>query len=266
MIRASKPAILAMIIILALISFLVPFRPLSILAVILLALIAIWIILEKQKPGITNRIMKNLGETKILIQDGNLTLTAPTADVTVTATARSPFAVIDGTEVAISDGIGIERDSKEVKKIELYVPECLKSVSLALVSGDLDVRDVKCDELHAKSVSGNVKLTHITCDSLEAKSVSGDAEIWEHSGKTLDAASISGDVDAESDAASISVSTTSGSILVRYRGKSKPSVTASSVSGSWEVFSRSGIGQFTETGTEGSITAKSISGEIRIKG
>ena len=68
MIRASKPAILALIILLALISCFVPFKPLSVLAVILLALIAIWIILEKHKPGITNRILKNMGETEILLQ------------------------------------------------------------------------------------------------------------------------------------------------------------------------------------------------------
>ena len=265
MIRASKPAILALIVILALISYFVPFKPLSVLAVILLALIAIWIILEKQKPGITNRILKNLGETKILLQKGSFTVNAPAADVTVKTTNQPPFAIIDGKEVAITEGTEITRDSKEVRKIDLYIPSSLNSVSLLLVSGDLDAREIKCEDLQAKSVSGNVKLTYIMCGTLEAKSVSGDVEITELRGKHLDAASVSGDVEAETDSSDISVATTSGDIHVRYTGTQHPTVTASTTSGSWEVSGRTGTGSFTETGTDGSISAKSISGDIKIR-
>ncbi|MGN0905931.1 MAG: DUF4097 family beta strand repeat-containing protein [Bullifex sp.] len=266
MIRASKPAILVLIIILALISYFVPFKPLSILSVILLALIAIWIIMEKQKPGITNRILKNMGETEILLKEGTFNLNAPAADVTVKTTNQPPFAIIDGNQVAITEDFPIKRDSKEVRKIDLYIPSSLSSVSLLLVSGDLDAREMKCETLHAKTVSGNVRLTYIICDTLEAKSISGDVEINEHKGTHLDAASVSGDVEAETDSSDVSVATTSGSIDIIYTGARKPTVTASSTSGSWEVYGKTGRGSFTETGTDGSISAKSISGDIKIRG
>lgn len=285
MIKASKPAILALILILAVVSYFVPFKPLSILSVILLALIAIWIILEKHKPGITNRILKNLGETKILLKGDEFTLSAPAADVSVKTTGQAPFALIDGSEVAITDGIEITRDSKEVRKIELFIPSSLKKISLSLVSGDLDAREIRCESLHAYSVSGNVRLTYIRSGELETRSVSGDVEITsasaqtmkasstsgdvdirDHRGDNLSASSISGDVDAETDGRDITCSTTSGSIDIKYTGTSGPTVSASSTSGSWEVFGRTGTGSFTETGTDGSIKAKSISGDIRIRG
>ena len=283
MIKFSRPMIFLLIIALALLCYFVPFKPISILATIVLAIVAIWIITEKKHPGFTNKVLKNFGKTTICLNKNIFELTAPTANVVVKPAVDTPFALIDGEEIPLTEDITIERDSKSLRYITIYLSNNLESVKLSLVAGDLDAALINAKYIEAQSVSGNVKLSDIKATTIKARSVSGDIEIYNAHCNDISAAatsgdceirksrvanvkssSISGDIELQSDFDNCDLSTKSGNIEIVTEDKGY-SLLLQSKSGSWIIFDRNGIGQYKENGREGySIKASTLSGKINV--
>ena len=283
MINYSRPMIFLLIIVLALLCYFVPFKPISILAAMVLAILAIWIITEKKHPGFTNKVLKNFGKTTIIRKNNIIELTAPTANVVVKPSTDAPFALIDGEEIPLNEDISIERDSKNLRHITIYIPSNIDSIKLSLVSGDLDaslfnvknidsqsvsgnvkLSDIKGSVVKAKSVSGDVELNNISCVDATAFSTSGDIEIKKSRLKNIKTSSISGDVELMCDFDNCDLSTTSGDVDIVTEDKGY-SLSIQSTSGSWTIFDRNGVGQYKENGREGySIKASTLSGTIKV--
>ena len=283
MIKFSRPLIFLLIIVLALLCYFVPFKPISILAALLLAIIAIWLIAEKKYPGFSNKVFKNFTKTTLTLNNNTFELSTPTADVIVKRATDEPFALLDGEEIPLTEDISIERDSKNLKYITLYLPRELDKIKLSLVAGDLDLSlasarlieaqsvsgnvkllDIAANEITTKSVSGDVSLYNASCDKLTAYSTSGDCEIKRSKAQSIKAGSISGDIELLSDFNSCDLSTTSGDIDITTEDKGF-SLTLQSTTGDSTVFGRSGKGQYKEDGREGySIKASSLSGSINV--
>ena len=283
MINYSRPMIFLLIIVLALLCYFVPFKPISILAAMLLAILAIWIITERKHPGFTNKILKNFGKTSITLKNKGFEVVAPTADVVVKPATDAPFALIDGEEIPLNEDITIERESKNLRHITIYIPDNLESVNISLVAGDLDAELIDVNNIDYKSVSGNVKLSDIKARGIKAKSVSGDVELYNVSCdggeafstsgdilfkrsrlKNIKASSISGDIELQTDFDNCDLSTTSGDIDIVTEDKGY-SLSIQTTSGSWTFFDRNGVGQYKENGREGySIKASTLSGTIKV--
>lgn len=283
MFNPTRPVIFLIIIVLALMCYFVPFKPLSILSALLLALIAIWIIVERKNPGFTNKLFKSFGKTTLKLNGKNFELSAPTADVEIKVTSSSPYALLDNEEIPLIEDIEIERDSKNIKKITIFLNENIDNIKVSLITGDLSISDVNAIKLEAQDVSGDVKLYNVRATDVNAKSVSGDVEVNRSKANKIVSASTSGDCkvsnstalniksstisgDIEVVAAFISceLSSTSGDIdiITKDRGYS---VSIGTTSGSWTFFERSGKGNYEEKGSEEYlIKANTLSGSVKI--
>ena len=137
----------------------------------------------------------------------------------------------------------------------------LASLSAALASGDVELRDVEAEgRLSASSASGNVDAARLTAPEIALTSASGDVELADIRCGSLTAKSASGDVDLEniSPAEKLTAGAVSGDVSAGLDIPC-PELTLETVSGDIELSLPGPESLYT-------VMARSSSGDVRIGG
>ena len=137
----------------------------------------------------------------------------------------------------------------------------LASLSAALASGDVELRDVEAEgRLSASSASGDVDGARLTAPEISLSSASGDVELSDIRCGSLTARSASGDVDLERVLPSerLTAGAVSGDISADL-GVPCPEITLDTVSGDIDLSLHGPESLYT-------VVARSTSGDVRIGG
>ena len=114
-------------------------------------------------------------------------------------------------------------------KLYVGLGSSVKKVSIRTMSGEVQVNEVRLDQLDVSSMSGELEITDAQVTAADISTMSGDIDLTDCGFGALSVSSVSGDTEFDGDAASIHVKTTSGD--VRMQLESRSDITGSSVSG-----------------------------------
>lgn len=149
-------------------------------------------------------------------------------------------------DVEMHDGdIFVSDDGHKSKKatLEVFIPEGkLKNLRLKTISGDMNLQNIRAEEVHTASVSGDVQLEATQAKYIEAKSTSGNIHVNNKIAATIEAKSVSGDVvlnSLEMDKANIALHSISGDIKNPFGSKAdgKYKISVNTTSGDIELTS-----------------------------
>lgn len=125
--------------------------------------------------------------------------------------------------------VGVKRNQEQERKsgffqfsmspsveIELMLPEDVVLVEVNSISGDLELNEIKTEELYLRSKSGDITSSYVTCNRCGMESLSGDLELTKSAVKAADLTTKSGDCTVDRlEAGTLSVNTASGDAEVK---------------------------------------------------
>lgn len=143
--------------------------------------------------------------------------------------------------------------------VDVTVPAGLKLVRVESMSGDIDISDLRAEQLEIKTVSGDISVTNSMMKLAEGSTMSGDIEVEDCAVAVAKFTSVSGDVTYTGTGENLQTKSTSGDIGVVVSAGAE--VTASSISG--DVTVRFESTDSAVAGGDGFIAqVKSTSGDI----
>lgn len=125
--------------------------------------------------------------------------------------------------------VGVKRNQDQERKsgffqfsmspsieINLLLPEDVVLVEVSSISGDLELNEVKTEELYLRSKSGDITSSYVTCNRCGMESLSGDLSLTKSTVKVAELTTKSGDCEADRlEAGTLSVSTASGDAEIK---------------------------------------------------
>lgn len=125
--------------------------------------------------------------------------------------------------------VGIRRQQNQERKsgffqinmspsveIELTLPESVVLVEATSISGDMELMEVKAEELRLRSKSGDIEVSYLAGKDCRIESLSGDIELVKSAVSTAELTTKSGDCAVDRlEAVSLKISTASGDAEVR---------------------------------------------------
>lgn len=125
--------------------------------------------------------------------------------------------------------VGVKRNQDQERKsgffqfsmspsveIDLLLPEDVVLVEVNSISGDLELNEVKTEELHLRSKSGDITSSYVTCNRCGMESLSGDLELAKSAVKAAELTTKSGDCTVDRlEAGTFAVNTASGDAEVK---------------------------------------------------
>ena len=101
-------------------------------------------------------------------------------------------------------------------EIELFLPEGVVLVEANSISGDLEINEIKTEELFLRSKSGDITASYITCNRCGMEALSGDLALTKSTVKAAELTTKSGDCTVDRlEAGTLVVKTASGDARVK---------------------------------------------------
>lgn len=163
--------------------------------------------------------------------------------------------------------------SEDQGGLRVRIPENITRITVKTISGDTALEQIMLQELAVKTTSGDLSLSEAGVRELIFQSTSGDLDAGEVDVAKFSGKTVSGDMELEllNDAPELDASSVSGDLGFDFRQREASlKVSFSTVSGDAEVKTGKsippGTNEFVLGGGQGSLRAKTVSGDLFIRG
>lgn len=134
--------------------------------------------------------------------------------------------------------------------VDLFIPKRdYRKVSVRLLNGNFNLKDITVDRLYTKTANGKVDVERITFTEAELEAGNGSIRLNESSGQTLEAETINGRVYVSGNLKDVEAKSLNGHVVVTTTDAKAQKIDAKTVSGSVELYIPSDVALHGEIST-----------------